>query len=123
MRMMEGGTDLVRASGLNVDTKGEMPVIEFTRSGGGKGSLEVDMVILAPALVGRPDGDRLAGALSIDLDEHGFFAEGDGGPVSTSREGIYVIGGAQGPKSIEAATADAYAAVAEILAAGNEGSG
>ena len=120
-RMMEGGTDLVRARNLRVEEGENRPKVVFEDALGQQMERAVDMVVLAPALRPHREAERLAKALGIPLGDFGYYAQGSSGPVSTPRKGIYVIGGAQGPKAMDAAVADAYAAVAHIL--GKEGRG
>ena len=117
MRMMKDGTDLVRARNLRL-TKGEdQQKVVYQDANGHEVQRPVDMVILAPALVPRKGSDVLAGVLGISLGPFGYFSEGMSGPVSTSRHGIYIVGGAHGPEGIDTSVMDAYAAVAQVLGA------
>ncbi len=74
--------------------------------------IEADMVVLSVAM--RPEGgtDELAKLLNIDLDDYGFVREvyGKLKPVQATRKGIYVCGGAQGPKNIPQSVTQAQAA-------------
>lgn len=78
---------------------------------------DYDMVVLAPA-VRPPEGlAELARILGVELDRDGFFkvVEGRGGPVYTTRPGIYVAGCAAGPKDIPDSVAEGGAAAAAAL--------
>ena len=75
------------------------------------------MVILAPAIVGRPSAAELAGVLGIELDDAGFFRTrlDELLPTATSREGVYAAGCAIGPTDIATSVAQAAEAVGAIL--------
>ena len=92
-------------------------VVEYNNGDSKKSSLPVDMVILSPAIEPREDASKLAKILDIPLDEYGFFKEEDqdGFSVVTSKPGVFIIGGAQGPKNIQDSVSQAYAAVGKIL--------
>ncbi len=121
MRMMKGGTDLVRARDLRLTQTGDQLKVEYQDATGNDVLRPVDMVILAPALVPRKGADLLAGILGISLGTFGYNTEGRDGPVSTSRKGIFIIGGARGPEGIDTSVMDAYAAVAHVLGPQRDG--
>jgi heterodisulfide reductase subunit A len=77
----------------------------------------VDMVILAPALEPTIDVAKVAELTGISQDDEGFFAEEHEkiNPVSTSTEGVFIIGCAQGPKTITETIVQAEAAAGKIL--------
>lgn len=117
MRMIDRDTDLVRYKDLKVEgADGRLKVLTEGWNGE-KAEAMVDMVVLAPSLEPREDAGRIAQVLSLSVDRTGFYTSSMSNPVASSRDGIYVIGSARGPMSMEAAVADALAAVAEILAA------
>lgn len=116
MRMMEGGTDLVRYKDLEVEGVDDRLKILIEGWNGERTEVAVDMVVLAPALEPRADAGRIAQVLGLSIDWAGFYLSSMSNPVASSRQGIYVIGSARGPMNMEAAVADAFAAVAEILA-------
>jgi heterodisulfide reductase subunit A len=80
--------------------------------------LDVDMVILATAMVPERTASGLAEVLGIDCDAHGFFRTtgGDIASVESSREGIYIAGTAEGPKDSQTSVLQAEAAVGKALA-------
>ena len=80
-------------------------------------TLNVDMLILAPAIEPETDSSKLAEILAIPQDEHGFFSEKepDLDSVDTSREGIFIAGCAQSPKDVPDTVAEAEATVGRIL--------
>ncbi len=80
-------------------------------------SLDVDMVILACAVVPSKASDELAKILGIELDSKGFFQiqKGNIDTVQTSNEGIFTIGCAEGPKDIQNSVIQAESAVGEVI--------
>ncbi len=76
--------------------------------------IPVDMVVLSSALVPSKGTAGLAKVLGVDVDIDGFLKSRDASayPLETSREGIYVAGGATGPKDITDAVAEASGASA-----------
>jgi heterodisulfide reductase subunit A2 len=79
--------------------------------------MSADMVVLCPAMIPATDSERLSEILSIARDKEGFFAEGHTTlePVSTTIEGIYIAGCAQGPKDIQGSVAQGAAAAGKLL--------
>ncbi len=79
--------------------------------------ISVDMVVLCPAMIPATDSKRLSEILSISQDKEGFFAEGHKTlePVSTTFEGIFIAGCAQGPKDIQGSIAQGAASAGKIL--------
>ncbi len=80
--------------------------------------IAADMVVLATAIVPRPETRRLAELLGIDVDAHGFLQEVNPNlePVSTRRPGVFIAGAAVGPRDIPETVAQASAAAAKVLA-------
>ncbi len=76
--------------------------------------IEVDMVILCPALIPSPKNRTLAEALGIETDEYGFFKVRDSllAPIDTQVDGIFVCGYSQSPKDIPEAVSQASGAAA-----------
>ena len=76
--------------------------------------LPVDMVVLSSALVPSRGTADLAEILGVEVDVDGYLRSRDASayPLETSREGIYVAGGATGPKDITDAVAEASGAAA-----------
>ncbi|MBU0709344.1 MAG: 4Fe-4S binding protein, partial [Candidatus Omnitrophica bacterium] len=78
---------------------------------------QFDMVVLAPAIEGAGDAQRLAKAFDISQEKSGFFVEEHSklAPVSTVSEGIFIAGCAQGPGDIQSSVAQGQAAAGRIL--------
>jgi len=77
-----------------------------------------DLVVLAPAVVAPAGAAELGQRLHISVDQHGFFNEAHPKlrPVETLSAGVYLAGGAQGPKDIAESVSQASAAAAKALA-------
>lgn len=88
------------------------------RDGSGKQKkISVDMVVLCPAMIPTKDSGRLSEILSIPLGKDGFFTEGHKtlDPVSTTIEGIFIAGCAQGPKNIQESITQGAASAGKVL--------
>jgi heterodisulfide reductase subunit A len=79
--------------------------------------VEADLVVLATGLTPQRDYTTVARALNLSTDKYGFFMELHPklGPAETSLSGIFLAGGAQGPKDIPESVAQGGAAAAEAL--------
>jgi heterodisulfide reductase subunit A len=119
----ESGVDFIRATVSEVTQKGTGLAIKYSTKNGEEHTLNVDMLILAPAIEPGVDSARLAEILAITRDEHGFFSEKepDVDSIDTSREGIFVAGCAQSPKDVPDTVAEAEATVGRILSLSRQG--
>jgi heterodisulfide reductase subunit A len=79
--------------------------------------IPVDMVILCNAIEPRKDADQVRKIFSISKSPDGFFLERHPklDPTSTTTDGVYIAGCAQGPKDIPDTVAQASSAAARIL--------
>jgi heterodisulfide reductase subunit A len=79
--------------------------------------IPVDMLVLCNAIEPRRDADRVRKLFSISKSPDGFFLERHPklDPTSTTTDGVYIAGCAQGPKDIPDTVAQASAAAARIL--------
>jgi len=73
---------------------------------------EYEMVVLSAGLSSPHEAAKLAEICEIDLDEFGFASHREFTPLSTKRDGIYVIGAFQGPKDIPETVTQSSAAAA-----------
>ena len=130
-RSVEGvDTEMLYTSSIgdvSVSESGSGLKVSYSDAAGSPQGLNVDMVILAAALVPDPDAASLAEVAGVDLDRQGFIRTvSDGsGSMETSREGIFVAGTAEGPKDIQNSVIQAESAAgqaAEILSSGASGS-
>lgn len=112
------GISYIHCGNVKVEKNSKGAKVSYDSAGKSE-SVDVDMVILAPAVIASSDNAALAEILGIECDSMGFFATGTGSlaPVATSREGIYVAGCAEGPKDIAASVAQAGAAVSRVVSA------
>jgi heterodisulfide reductase subunit A len=116
----ENGLELfhMKASGsVEISQENGRILIKYADVDGGSRTVTSDMVVLAPAIEGAKDAADLAEILDISRDGSGFFAEENPNlaPVSSGRDGIFVVGCARGPKDIQASVADGQAAAGKIL--------
>ncbi len=109
--------DFIRIDSIKITNPGNKLTITHNDEQGNKKSHGVDMVILSPALEPSVDTKKLAEFTRISQDDEGFFAEEHEklGPVTTSTEGVYIAGCAQGPKSIQNTLIQAEAVAGKIL--------
>jgi heterodisulfide reductase subunit A len=79
--------------------------------------IPVDMVILCNAIEPRKDSDAVRRLFSISKSPDGFFLERHPklDPTSTTTDGVYIAGCAQGPKDIPDTVAQASSAAARML--------
>lgn len=79
--------------------------------------IPVDIVILCNAIEPRRDSDIIRRLFSISKSPDGFFLERHPklDPTSTTTDGVYIAGCAQGPKDIPDTVAQASSAAARIL--------
>ena len=111
----EMGVDLVRCSDVEVVDDGI--TVKYNDEKGGASDIKADMIILAPAIEPRYDASVLAEVLGIPQDEDGFFKEehGELASIATGKQGIFIVGCAQGPKDIQSSISEAEAAAGRIL--------
>jgi heterodisulfide reductase subunit A len=85
--------------------------------------IPVDMVILCNAIEPRKDADQVRKLFSISKSPDGFFLERHPklDPTSTTTDGVYIAGCAQGPKDIPDSVAQASCAAARILSLVSKG--
>jgi len=108
-----------RPSCVNVRKDGSLYVVYEDHDEGRVKQMDLDMVVLSVGLDTNPKLREIAGALGIELDEFGHALTTTAEPMSTTREGIFVLGAASGPKDIPdtVAQASGAAAMAEALLA------
>jgi heterodisulfide reductase subunit A len=103
---------------LKVGGDGEGLKVTYLDRAGAEQALDVDMVILALAMVPGEEAAGLAEVIGIDLDDRGFFKtlDGDIASVESSREGVFIAGTAEGPKDTQSSVIQAEAAVGKTMA-------
>ena len=115
----EKGAEFIRAKDVEVVEQADANGIGIKYKTGAdtENTLQADMIILAPAIEPSKDASKFVDMLKISQGETGFFNEEHEkiGPVSTSIEGVYIVGCAQGPKSIPHTIVQSEAATGKIL--------
>jgi heterodisulfide reductase subunit A len=111
-------TEPVRFQDLKITHQNGKVRIKYKSLADKEEKLDVDMVILAPAIVPAKGASELAGVLGIEQDKNGFFGfqSSDRSPEESGREGIYLAGCILGPEDIGKAIAQADAAAGKVLA-------
>jgi len=109
--------EFIRSSDIEITKKGEKISINYKDENNSKKILQADMVILAPAIEPAVDAPKVAEITGVSQDDKGFFEEEHEklNPISTSTEGIYIVGCAQGPKNISETIVQSDAAAGRIL--------
>jgi len=109
--------DFIRSTDIKITKNGDKLNIEYKDENGSKNNLVVDMAILTPAMEPTSDTSRLTEVAGVSLGDGGFFAEEHQklSPVSTTTEGVYIAGCAQGPKNISDTLDQANAVTGKIL--------
>ena len=107
------GVNFIRYDEVEVMDKG----IKYKTEKGEEKTSSVDMVVLAPTIEPSGDTGKLAEMLRVSQGDGGFFQEEHPklAPVSTSMEGIFIAGCAQGPKNIPESIVQAQAVAGRIL--------
>ncbi|MFC1887546.1 FAD-dependent oxidoreductase [Candidatus Cloacimonadota bacterium] len=102
---------------MKIEGRGDKVNISYENRNSVSDILEVDMVILANALIPASNTDDLSSVLDIEKDQFGFIKSQTFriGSVATSKPGIYVAGCAEGPKDIQSSVLQSEAAVAQVL--------
>jgi heterodisulfide reductase subunit A len=114
----EGGVLYLRGNVSKVFRDGDKIKVWGADTLAGK-SIEVsaDLVVLAMAMVPRPEAKELARRLNIIADEHGFLTEAHIKlrPVESLTSGVYLAGTAQWPRDIPDTIASAGAAASKVI--------
>ncbi|OYT67097.1 hypothetical protein B6V00_01710 [ANME-1 cluster archaeon ex4572_4] len=81
-------------------------------------NVEVDLVVLGTGIVPQKDAEKMSKMLKIPRGADGFLTEANPklNPAETVAEGVFVAGGAAGPKDIQFAVAQGSAAAAKAAA-------
>jgi len=102
-----------------IDVKGKNGSLEvnYTNNNGKKNSFKPDMVILSSAMISSAGTKDLAKKLGISQDSMGFFTTQNENlsPIDSEKEGVFVIGCAEGPKDISDSVSQAEAAAGRVL--------
>ncbi|MBN2587645.1 MAG: CoB--CoM heterodisulfide reductase iron-sulfur subunit A family protein [Candidatus Fermentibacteraceae bacterium] len=104
---------------VRVTENGPSLTLSYPAPDGNTREIEVDMVILAAAMVPDRGLGEIAQMAGIQLDRHGFVmtVDRESGSLQTSRDGIFVAGTAEGPKDIQNTVIQAESAAGQALEA------
>jgi heterodisulfide reductase subunit A len=96
------GTRFIRSYASIVGEHPETRNVIVRYAAGDEGVIEeeFDMVVLSVGLNPPAEYEKLADKFGIALDDHGFCKSVPENPMETSRPGVYVSGGFQGPMDI-----------------------
>jgi heterodisulfide reductase subunit A len=106
---------LIRCSDISVDHNNGKQRVAYKNAGDKSERIDVDMLVLAPAIVPSQGAKELAEILGISRTSKGFYGSMASSPVESGRKGIYVAGCVQGPKDIAQSIAQADAAAGRAL--------
>ncbi|MBI5076116.1 MAG: CoB--CoM heterodisulfide reductase iron-sulfur subunit A family protein [Nitrospirae bacterium] len=92
-------------------------IIEYQDISGKSGSVNVDMIVLCPAVIPAEESGKLGEVLETAHDQSGFFEELHGrlDSVQSKIKGIYLAGTCQSPMDIQKAMNQGMAAAGYIL--------
>ncbi len=112
-----------RVSNIEEDPATRNLFIKYETEEGELKTGQYEMVVLSAGLSTPIEAAKLAEVCAIELDQFGFAKTGEFTPLSTTRDGVYVIGTFQGPKDIpETVTqSSGAAALASRYLAGERG--
>jgi len=114
----EDGIIYLRGQVSKVFREGEKIMVWGTDTiSGNKIEIAADLVVLAMAMIPRPETRRIAEMLGIEVNEWGFLQELHPRmkPTETNRPGIYIAGTAQAPKDIPECVAHAAGCAGKVL--------
>jgi len=116
-RSLDAGAKYIRGRVSKIYPRGDRLVLKAEDSLIGRPlEVEVDMVVLATAMVPAVYADELAKTIGFSVDKDGFFQEAHPKlqPVETFTAGVYLAGACQGPKDIPDTVAQASAAAVKV---------
>ncbi|MGC9316131.1 MAG: 4Fe-4S dicluster domain-containing protein, partial [bacterium] len=111
------GVIFTRVSDASINGDSGKTIVKYTDSKGAEQTIDVDLAVIAPAIVPGEDTPRIAQMLDLTIDDFGFFEEEHllTGSFKTSVDGVFVAGGAVGPKGIVHSAGQALSATGNIL--------
>jgi len=109
------GKGIIFIQAVDIRVKGNS--VLYTGMDGADKEIEAEMIVLATGMIPAAGTEKLAELLKIDLHETGFFQEAHLkiNPISTTTDGIFIIGAAHGPCGISDSMLQAQAASGKIL--------
>ncbi len=117
-RSLNAGAKYIRGRVSKIYPKGDRLVLKTEDTLLGRAlEVEVDMVVLATAMVPSEGAVDLARTIGFSVDKDGFFQEAHPKlqPVETFTAGVFLAGACQGPKDIPDTVAQASASAVKVL--------
>jgi len=114
----EDGIVYIRGQVSKIFRQGDKLMVWGTDTiSGNKVEIAADLVVLAMAMVARPETRELAEKLNIDINEWGFLEETHPRlkPTETNVPGVFIAGTAQAPKDIPECVAHAAGCAGKVL--------
>ncbi|MDD5456399.1 MAG: CoB--CoM heterodisulfide reductase iron-sulfur subunit A family protein [Candidatus Margulisbacteria bacterium] len=102
---------------INVFDNHSSKIIQYKDCDGHSGEINVDMVILLPAVIPSSDSKSFLELLEVNPDKEGFFEElhGIADNASSKVKGVYLAGSCQSPKDIAQSMTQGMASAGYIL--------
>jgi heterodisulfide reductase subunit A len=115
--LQEKGVVFIRANDASIEGQFGKTVVKYKTEKGIEKTIDVDLAVIAPAIIPGGDTQKIAQMLDICIDKFGFFEEEHSltGSFKTSVDGVFVVGCAIGPKGIIDSATQALAASGNIL--------
>ena len=116
-RALKAGANFIRGRVSKIYPRGGKLILKAEDSLIGRPiEVEVDLVVLATAMVPSAGAEELAKIVGFSTDKDGYFQEAHPKlqPVETFSAGVYLAGTCQGPKDIPDTVAQAGAAAAKV---------
>lgn len=103
--------------GITITQSGDKIKLNYEDIQGKKGTLEIDMVLLSVGMMPNSSLKPIQEMLKLPVDERGFLSEMNIkiNEVSSTIEGVYIVGNAQYPKDISASVTQAVAATGKVF--------
>jgi len=127
-RMLQLGTHFIRGKvaevtdcSLSPEEEGKLVIrVEDTLVGMVR-RIPVDLVVLCPAIIPRPDAEEVIRRFGLCASADGFFREQHPklAPISTDADGIFLAGACQGPKDIPDSVAQGAGAAGAVVSMGD----
>ena len=117
-RSLDAGAKYIRGRVSKIYQRGDKLVLKTEDTLLGMPmEVEVDLVVLATAMVPAEGAKELAKTIGFSTDKDGFYQEAHPKlqPVETFAAGVYLAGTCQGPKDIPDTVAQASASAAKVL--------
>lgn len=117
-RSLDAGAKYIRGRVSKIYQRGDKLVLKTEDTLLSKAlEVEVDMVVLATAMVPSAGAEDLARTIGFSVDKDGFYQEAHPKlqPVETFTAGVYLAGACQGPKDIPETVAQASASAVKVL--------